>query len=218
MKKLAAFLVFLWVGPTFAADIPYKAPTLRVASSPCTLQQCSGFYVGVNIIGAGTNADILGNGINGSVFSGGGAIGLTGGYQLWNGNFFAAAEVFGDYDAGVNPMGASKGRYIFGEMAKFGLGLNNVFSNQPTPSQGPITIPSALAGSLLSPYVQVGAVERPWGTAWATGAGADFTLGGGWNLDLSYIYANYQKTTATTPVIVTIPNENLIKLGLNRKF
>ncbi len=208
-----------------AADLPVKA--FAFPTSQCTALACSGFYVGGTLIGAGSNMDVLGNGINGSVFAAGGAIGLDAGYQFWNGNYFFAFEVFGAYDVAKNeqvaPGMGNQSRWIFGQVAKLGVGLQGLLGAPTqvagaTPSQGvtPIGIPASLANSLLSPYVQVGAVERPWGTGWATGAGADFIIANGWNLDLSYLYVKYDN--AQVNPIQSQQSENLLKLSLNRKF
>lgn len=204
--------------PARAADLlPVKGiqalPTIN-----CTQQNCSGWYFGANLMGNGTNADIIGNGINGSIFAAGGMVGVDAGYQLWNGTFFAAAEVIADYDATGGISSGGKPRYFFAQLVKAGMGLQNLFSAQPTPSQGPvpITVPTSLQASLISPYIQVGAVERPWGTGWATGAGATFVVGGGYNLDLSYLYTKYGNGTVSPTQ--DIKNESLIKLSLNRMF
>lgn len=201
-----------------AADMPLAVKAPAVVVDPCSLTSCSGWYVGAALIGAGSNLDILGSGINGSVFAGGGMIGVNAGYQLWNGRFFAAAEVLGAYDAASNVANGGNQRYFFAEVVKFGMGLQNLFSNGVgvTPSQGPVAIPNILASSLLSPYVQFGVAERPWGTGWISGAGADFTLGAGYNLDLSYMFIKYN--TPALNAITLDRNENLLKLSLNRKF
>jgi len=209
-----------------AADIPVKAPSWVPSSSGCTQLQCSGWYAGFNIMGVGSNMDILGSGINGSVFAGGGSIGVQGGYQFWNGDFFFAAEAFGDYTVNGNPViagGGSQPRYVFGQIAKFGGKLSALFGapttpGGTTPTQGtaPIAIPSTLSAALISPYVQFGAVERPWGSGWATGAGAEFVIASGWNLDLSYLYVKYANPNLS--LVQSEASENLIKLSLNRKF
>lgn len=219
-------LIVLALAPARAADLPIKAPSWVPVSSGCTQLQCSGWYGGFNIMGVGSNMDILGSGINGSVFAGGGSIGLQGGYQFWNGDFFFAAEAFGDYTVNGNPVIAGTGsqpRYVFGQLAKFGGKLSALFgaSTTPgttTPTQGttPIAIPSSLSAALISPYVQFGAVERPWGSGWATGAGAEFVIASGWNLDLSYLYVKYANPNLN--LVQSEASENLIKLSLNRKF
>lgn len=203
-----------------AADLPLKAPVLI---DNCTFTSCSGWYVGGSLIGSGTSQDITGAGINPSVFSAGGMIGLDAGYQLWNGNLFAAVEVAAYYDVtgGLAVSAPARQRYMGLQLFKVGYGMSGLFGSpgQTTPSQAPttLTIPSALAAALLSPYAQVGAVERPWGTGWAVGAGMDFIVARGWNLDVSYLRVNYGAGDAVNPLQV-VKSEDFVKLSLNRKF
>lgn len=222
---IAAISLFFAATTAHAADVGVPIPVKATAPAApnCTVTGCSGWYIGGNIIGTGSNLDIIGSGINGSVFSGGGALGLDAGYQFWNGQFFFAGEVFGDYDVLSHGVGSgNQNSYLFGQVAKFGIGLSGLFggaggaSTTPSQSPVPITVPAQLASSLISPYVQFGAVERPWGVGWATGAGADFVIAAGWNLDISYLYVQYNN--ASINPITTEQNENLIKLSLNRKF
>src|SRR5262249_29833108 len=71
-----------------AADMPAKAAAAQPAQPSCTPQVCSGFYIGGNLIGVGSNIDVLGSGINNSVFAGGAMLGANLGYQFWNGRMF----------------------------------------------------------------------------------------------------------------------------------
>lgn len=224
---LCAFLILPfaqgWNAPASAAELAVpKIPRLvNVPRAPCTMLTCSGWYAGVSIIGVGSNVDILGSGIRNSVFADGAALGLVGGYQVWEGNYFFAAEIGGAYQAAGNPVlaGRDRPRWITWQLVKFGGLLSGLFSgDQTTPTQtpDPITIPQKLAASLLSPYVQLGFVERPWGAGWATGAGAEFIIAPGWNADLSYLYVEYDGA-AVNPA-QHFNNENLIKLSVIRKF
>ena len=214
------------ITPAFAANLPLPALEAPAVSS-CTLTSCSGFYVGGNVVGAGSNMDILGSGISNSVFAGGGAIGMTAGGQLWNGKFFAGFEGFADYDVATNlqvtPGMGNQNRYLFGVIAKAGIGLNGLFGGvataPATPGQSPIpiSIPASIASALLSPYVAIGEVWRPWGAGWATGAGADFILSQNWNLDLKYLHATYNGGAIVNPGQAQ-KTDNLIFVGLNYKF
>lgn len=210
-------------GAAGAVDMPapIRAPGV-FTPAPCTLQACSGFYVGVNVIGAGANTDLtIAPGFSSSVFSAGGMIGMQAGYQFWNGKWFIAAEAGIDYDVTnniqVTAVTNSK-RYFAFQVVKLGTALFDL-GGQTSPTQAPvpISIPSSLASMLISPYVQTGAVERPWGTGWAYGAGADFIVGSGWNLDLSYLRVTYGGSPSINPVTIE-KSENLIKIGFNRKF
>lgn len=204
-----------------AADMPVKAQAqpAQLSLPSCTLQQCSGFYVGANITGVGSNIDILGGGVNGSLFAGGAMMGANVGYQFWNGKVFFAFEVSGDYDT----MGAasSNGRWFASEVVKLGMGLQGLFGaptapTTPTQSPIPISVPQSIAQALVSPYVLIGAAQRPGRTGWATGGGMDFVIAQNWNLDLAYMHVKYGDKSLLPGL--TEDSENLVKLSLNYKF
>jgi hypothetical protein len=188
----------------------------------CTITQCTGFYVGGHVEGEGSNADILGSGINGSIFANGAGLGLHAGYQLWNGNFFAAGEIGGTVDVGGQSFVGSVANvkpWSAEYLAKFGIGLQGFFnSGPPTPSQGPVGIFQNLNAALISPYAIVGGRTRNFGTGLVTGAGAEYTLGGGWNAYAEYLHVNYNQTDTSGIVPVTIGTENVVRAGINRKF
>ena len=230
VKPLVLFFIavmtiaMLGLVPAFAGDITppivAKAPTYNSylpASTPCTPTSCSGFYVGAFMAGNGTNADIVGNGINGSVFAGGGIPGIDVGYQLANGTYFAAAEAAIGYQVsvatGVNSTTGSAGGNESGifaqEIFKVGGSLGSLLG-----TQNPINVPSQLQAALISPYVLVGAVERPWANGWATGAGATFDLAPQMFLDIRYEYINYGVAGVGA---LTFNSENLVTVGLNWK-
>ncbi len=221
IRIIAAVIGLAGSAPAIAADLPVKAPA-AAAVPVCSVTSCSGFYIGGHIEGEGSNADILGSGINGSIFAGGAGLGLHAGYQLWNGNFFAAGEIGGTYDIG--------GRTVIGDIAnvspwsveylgKFGIGLQGLFnSGAPTPSQGPVNIIQNLNAALISPYAIVGGRTRNFGSGLVTGAGAEYTIGNGWNAYAEYLHVNYNDTAAPVGVSVSIGTENVVRAGINRKF
>jgi hypothetical protein len=181
-----------------AADISVPVKAVPYVSQPCTIQSCSGFYVGAGLSGNGTNADIVGNGINGSVFAEGGMIDLHAGYQLWNGQFFAALEAGVGYqytNGGVNVPGTNVTGY---EIVKLGYGLQGLINNNNSstvPGQAPaaISVPASIANALMSPYVAMGGIQTRGTSVWANGAGAEFWLASHYNLDLRYMYAASQQ-------------------------
>lgn len=223
MKRIDLVVVYSLLAswPAMAADLPAKARAATSAPVLCDVTNCTGFYIGGHLEGEGSNADILGSGINGSIFAGGAGLGLHGGYQLWNGNFFAAGEVGGTFDAG--------GKTVIGDLAnvqpwsveylaKFGVGLNGLFnSGPPTPSQGPVSIIQNLNAALISPYAIVGGRTRNFGTGLVTGAGMEYTIGGGWNAYAEYLHVNYNQTV-DNGIPVSIGTENVVRAGINRKF
>ncbi len=221
---LALFFGAMWflfgLAPAQAQTAPpvVKAPIFNSVippASPCTPASCSGFYVGAFMAGNGTNADIVGSGINGSVFAGGGIPGLAMGFQLANGTYFAAAEVDAGYQVtvptSVNSVGGNEQGIFAQEIAKVGMNLGGLLG-----SQAPINVPSQLTAQFISPYVLVGAVERSFANGWATGAGATFDITPHLFLDIRYEYINYGAGAGIGAISFT--SENLVSAGLNYKF
>lgn len=205
----------LMASSAFAADVlPKKAPALLTTSSPCLPSSCSGFYAGVNIAGVMTNANIIGNGVNGSLAGGGQSIGVQGGYQFANGTWFFGPEVAANYVVTGNETVQGSAKYRVGEYLKVGTALSNILSlGGVGPSPG---IPSALAASVISPYLLFGAVQSGFGQGWATGAGVEFALAQHWFLDTRYTYNNYGSATASPGIVAK--SENLVTVGFNYKF
>src|SRR5947209_20038042 len=128
--KILPALLALGTVPAIAADLPVatKAPAYVPT---CTVANCTGFYIGGHVEGEGSNADIVGSGINGSIFAGGAGLGLHGGYQLWNGNFFVAGELGGTYDVGGTSVIGSLANvqpWSVEYLAKVGYGLQGFFN------------------------------------------------------------------------------------------
>lgn len=220
MRLIAALIAMLFASSAYAADV--GSPTLpfnkTLAAADCTISSCSGPYIGADLIGNGTNADIVGNGINQSVFSAGGIIAMHAGWQLWNGNYFAAVEggigySFPPATAGGTVVNNNFKDHIYGEeLVKLGMGLN-VFNQTSTtaPGQtaGPINVPASLSSKLISPYLVFGGIQHNGVTKWVNGAGAEFALASGYTMDISYMYAPPQGGQAA---------DNLVKLGLHYFF
>jgi opacity protein-like surface antigen len=221
MRKSAIFAVaslaaaFLIASPAGAADMAVKAPVYSVPSNPCTPTSCTGFYLGAAIGGVGSNADIVGNGVNGSVFAGGGIPMAVAGYQYAKGNWFFGGEVAvgGQIStkATVNGVSGNENGLFSYQIAKVGGNLSGILGND----SAPITIPSTLQKSLISPYVLVGAVERQFASGWATGAGATFDISSKMFLDVKYMYVNYGPSRNGN---LQLNSENLILTGINYKF
>lgn len=198
-----------------AADLPTKAPAW--VPTVCTPTNCSGWYVGVNLTGAMTNANVIGNGINGSIAAGGQSIGVQGGYQFANGTWFFGPEFDANYVVNGNPnvTGGAPSKYRIGEYVKVGTALSNLLSlDSAGPAPG---VPASLANSVISPYVLFGAVQSGVGQGWATGAGVEFALVKNWFADVRYTYINYGGGANVSPT-ETAKSENLVTAGLNYKF
>ena len=145
-------------------------------------------------------------------------MGLNGGYQYWDSKVYFGAEVFGDYmfQNGSTGVGtAVNPGYMFGEFVDLGMPLSGIFGTTPSI---PGTLPASILASTLSPYVKLGAVERPWGTAWATGAGVAFDISQRWFAKLDYIHAVYATITLPDNNGTAKKTDDIIKFSLNYKF
>lgn len=209
-------LSLLFIRPGYAGDLPAKSPA--AVSNPCLPTSCSGFYAGMNLAGTMTNANVIGNGINGSVAAGGQSIGGQVGYQFANGTWFFGPELDANYIVGgnVNVTGGAPEKFRTGEYLKVGTALASLFGLQ-APSVGTPGIPAALANSVISPYVLFGAVQSGFGQGWATGAGVEFAIAQNWFVDTRYTYINYGGGATVSPT-ETAKSENLVTVGFNYKF
>lgn len=211
-----AFALFLSHGEARAADMPVPInKAAPFATGVCTVTSCSGFYLGGNIMGAATGVQPA-SGIDGNAFANGASFGAQAGYQLWNGQYFAAAEIWGDYSAPSGAVNSGSSKFLTGEFVKLGIGLNNSLfaTNAPSASQGPTL--SNFQANLISPYAIIGAVNRKGGTGTAAGGGSEFTLGNGYNLFAEYIHVTYNGVSVAPGEAVK--TDNLVRLGVNRKF
>jgi hypothetical protein len=202
--------------PAFAADLSVKAPPLPVAAL-CSAGACSGWYAGFGVLGDGSNADIVGNGINGSVFSTGGAIKAQGGYQFWNGSWFAALDLSVGYEfttnnsAGIPVANNGNGSKFIG-LETIKLGYNffpSAQTAQVTPSQSPIPliVPANLLAS-TTPYFRFGGMQRRGISEWVNGVGAEMVIAAGWTSDASYLYAPAQQGVPATSVVLLEINKH----------
>lgn len=212
--------LFIMNAFAFAADLPTKEIKLKdLPIVPCTPQSCSGWYLGAAIEGAGP----IGTG-QADLTSGAGIGGVVG-YQFWNGSIFFAAEVGANGYFGTSTFTAadgttfSPGPWSVDYEAKFGYGLQGLFNTgngTTTPSQG---LFANLNANLLSPYAEVGGRTRQFNgvgviTGFASGAGIEYAIGNGWNLDVDYRHIIYD---VKTPV-VNIGFENVARIMVKRMF
>lgn len=213
MKRIVFGLLGILAGaPAIAADLPVKTATMAVL--PCAAAgACSGWYAGFGILGDGTNADIVGGGINNSLFSTGGAIMATGGYQLWSGQLFAGLELSAGYEFNSTsaPQVNTGQKFVGTEIIK--LGYNFFPSTQPSvtmPGQSPValTVPANLLAA-STPYLAFGGMQRRGTSEWVSGAGVQTVIASGWSTDLKYLYAPSQQG---------VPATNVIQLGVLRHF
>jgi len=206
---VSAALLALLAAPAFAADVlPTKAPP---AAPSCTLQQCSGFYAGINIGESGSN---FSGGTSANQF----ALGGNAGYQFWNGQWFIAAEfdaLYGLTQNGTVPGGGNSALWGIGGLAKIGYSLSSVFGAAANASAQPV-LPSSLQNALIAPYAILGIWDRPWGAGFVSGAGVEALLANNWTFHVDYLHVNYNN--AAVNVNVNQQTEDLILAGIDYHF
>lgn len=205
-KAIAALSLFVLAslgygmcGPA-RAQMAVKAPPV-VATPVCATSFCTGFYAGGGFDGNGTNADIIGSGLDNSVFGAGAVPSLQAGYQYWNGS------VFIDGEAGIGYLVPSKGVTGAGILAYQEMQLGGKLSGLLGTS-APITVPSALSADLISLYVALGVAEMTGTNGLSSGAGAKFVLGPNALLDLGYRYIPFNNGK----------NDNLVRVRFSYIF
>lgn len=222
-KFLLGAVAALFALPAWAADLPaVKARAVpAIAPVACTISSCTGWYAGAHIEGVGSNADIVGSGINGSIFANGAGLGGHFGFQSWNGSFFFGAEIGATgYTGGtsiiataanINPMWSADA------LGKVGIGLGNLFNSAPGGAP-PANIIQQLNANVITPYGIVGARMRNFGTGLVTGAGVEYAIGGPWVAFAEYLHVNYEQTVTSGIAPVSIGTENVVRGGVNYMF
>lgn len=217
MKKALLALLLLSPGGAMAADL--AIPTKSVAwGSPCVVSplSCTGFYAGAFIGGVATNIDIIGGGLNNSLFAGGEIPGVNVGWQYASGNYYFAVEAgIGDqFSTGgtVNGVTGNQNGFFGYQDVQAGLALAGLLGTQT-----PVPIPTGLASQVIAPYVSLGIVERPWGEGASAGAGVKIDLTQHMMLDLKYRYINYNGA-AQNNGNAQFQSENVITIGAEYKF
>jgi len=218
MKRIFAALALSFLGSSaWGADIPAKA--LAIPAITCTPTTCSGWYFGGDIEGAGPLATGQADITNGA------GLGAHVGYQFWNGSWFAAFEVGASgyvgqttFQSAATSQSAATGPVSPGSwsatyLAKAGYGLQGLLNTGSTtaPSQG---LFANLNANLLSPYAIVGGRTREFGTGFVSGAGLEYAIGNGFNIDVEYLHINYSTTVNNLP----IGNEQVVRIQLNKMF
>lgn len=210
---IAAFAASL--SPALASDFATKAVPYALPPVSCTPQNCSGWYGSFGILGDGSNADIIGGGLNNSLFQTGGAITVGGGYQFWSGSLFAAVEGNVGYEFTRNsasPLTQGGSKFIGQELVKLGY---NFF---PNASSAPVVasqsaVPGLVAPANLlaasTPYLVFGGMQRRGHSMWVNGAGVETIVASSWTTSLEYLYAPSQNAEPAT---------NIISLKLQKHF
>ena len=227
MKKfLLASVSALISTSAFAADLSgVKAINKAIAfADPCTIAtattplSCSGWYVGGGLSGQGSNANIIGGGIQGSVFAGGMVMSVDGGYQYMQGNWIFGAELDAGYafnsNVSVGPVSSNVNGLRFTEFFKVGGNLSGMLG-----TQAPVTVPASLTASVLGPYVGIGSsqwgVAGGWASGMTSGAGVLFDIGPRLFGDLRYTYTDFKGAVVNG---ITVQNDQSLKISINYKL
>jgi hypothetical protein len=205
MKKLLTILASsLFSTAAFAADLPVKAPAY--VAPICAAGNCSGWYADFGIMGDGSNADIIGGGLNNSVFQSGGALLIGGGYQLWNAAWFAAIEANIGYEFSQNNgllINQGSSRFVGQELIKLGYNFfpsSQTASTVPGQSAVPIVSPANFLAA-TTPYLAFGGMQRRGISEWVNGAGVETVISAGWSSAVEYLYAPSQQGMPATQVV-----------------
>jgi len=200
--------------------LPAKAPIAATigGGSPCTPTSCTGFYVGGGVGGNGSNLDIIGSGINGSVFAGGIVPDAHVGYIYKQGAWLFGGETglgyFMNSGVNVNGVGANNNGLFAYQVARAGGDLAPLFGTLPA-----ISIPPQLASALISAYGQLGVAEKQFAGFWASG----MVSGAGAFIDIgphAFVNIDYKHVTLNSPAsaFVTAKSLDIATVGFNYKF
>lgn len=193
---LALFALLIYASDA-RAQMVVKAPPLPVAPlAQSCLTSCSVWFAGGGIGGSGSNLDIIGGGLDNSVFANGGMAFVNAGAMYATAQYFLSAEFGGGYLFGpassIAGASASESGAIGFAFAEAGGNLAGLFGTAPS-----ISVNNALITDLISLYAGVGPVIQSTGTYWGTVGGARYALGS-ILLDVKYIYANQQASEASS--------------------
>jgi opacity protein-like surface antigen len=204
MKRVLLLLSSLALGSAaYGADLRLKAPVATPIF--CNAGACSGWYGGFGVLGDGSN------------FAAGGALKVQGGYQFWNGNWFAALDLSAGYEfttatsANLPVVNGNGSKFIGLETVKLGYNFFPSAQLAPvTPSQSPIQLlaPANLMAA-STPYFRFGGLQRKGVNEWVNGAGVQTVIAAGWTSDVSYLYAPSQQG---------MPATSLVLIELNKHF
>lgn len=211
MKRaiLAVVLSIFLPAIAVAGDLAVKAPVLAyTAPDPCSNAGCSGFYIGAELDGAGVGVNILNLG---SLSANGMWMGMTAGYQFFNGTYWLGAKVSADYSVVMPAFVSGFQNHMFTfEGVELGGNLTNMLN------LAPITLPAWLGTAV--PTILIGACQNGSKlSGYCAGAGAHFFIPKSrWTIDVQYLNAQYGNTTLA--VGQTAATENRGTFGFSYHF
>jgi hypothetical protein len=200
--KAVILLPFLLLfAPHVAHAQILKAPA---ASSTCTVTNCPNmFWLGGGLGGVGSNIDIIGSGLDNSVFADGMAPFADAEWMNWNGTVLLGVDIGGGYQfaqpTSIGGNSANQSGGIGWMMAEAGGSLSQLFGQST-----PVTILGALQTNLITLYGAAGPVFSNGTTLPGLRAGAKYLVGPNLQLDMAYTYANDQKDNTKNVQLVTI--------------
>lgn len=224
MRVLLPFLALAALtGAAAAADlkVPLKAP-VKPTPVACSLTQCNVWFIGVGIYGAGSNIDIIGQGISNSVFANGGLVMPTVGGQVWYNNMFLGAENMAGWAFGAPSSINGAATTMQGGLDVFWMEAGGSLGTLFGSGSQPVAINSALATDLISLYVGTGPAQ-PFGNSslgtksfWTTGAGARYLIPtpSPLLLDVKYVFGNNQNNVG----LVSNKNLQIVGVTLSKPF
>jgi hypothetical protein len=206
----------------YAADLPKPLLKAPVAPVACNLTQCNVWFIGAGIFGAGSNIDIIGQGISNSVFANGGLVMADVGGQMWYNNMFLGAENMAGWAFGSPSSINGASTTMQGGLDVFWMEAGGSLGTLFGSGAQPVQINSALASDLISLYVGTGPAQ-PIGNSslgtksfWTTGAGARYLIPAPSPilLDIKYIFGNNQNNVG----LVSNKNLQVVGVTLSKPF
>lgn len=190
-----------------AADLSVKAvPAVLPPVPACSVAGCSGFFAGAELAGSGSGVNILNIA---SLNANGTYMGLTGGYQFYNGTYWLGAKVSASYAVGQQAPNVggvaltSNNKFFAFEGVEVGGLISSMFN------VAPINLPGPLANAV--PTVLIGACQNGKLSGYCAGAAAHFFIPNSkFTVDVTYLNAQYGQTNvgnvAGVPVTQSVEN------------
>ncbi len=208
---LAAALAGALTGGAAAADMPTKAlPAPIVVVSPYAW--LNGLFIGMGVSGSGTNFDVLGNGVNGSINANGTIMDVHASYKYYDGTRYAAVTAGCGVSMAMNASAAGgipSDNLMCMELIDAGGFLGNVIDISNS------ILPDAFKGAI--PFATMGAAQRMSKTGRVGGVGAIMPIANSsWVMGARYLNIDY--SNAQVSPIDTMKTENYVGFFVERKF
>lgn len=213
-KTAAKVIPFLFVVVVLQGHVAHAQSTIStkapiVSSATCTTSLCQNYiFIGGGIGGVGSNLDIIGSGLDNSVFADGMLPFADAEWMTWNGTFLLGVDVGGGYQFA---QGASIGGITNNQSGGMGWAIfeagGSLSSLLNIPS---VSVLGPLQTDLMTLYGGTGPLFEAGATLPALRAGAKYLVGPNLQLDLNYTYANDQSNSTK--------NVQLVLIGLKYGF